>query len=109
MHLGAYMKGGSIEVTGNVSDWLGGEMTNGFIRVAGNAGGQVGAAYRGSRGGMRDGTILVGGTAGLEVGDAHETRDHRRRRAGQGLRRAGDEGRDASSCAAAASCAPAPG
>ena len=68
MHLGAYMKGGSIDVSGNVSDWLGGEMTDGFIRVGGNAGGQVGAAYRGSRGGMRNGTIIIGGTAGLEVG-----------------------------------------
>ena len=68
MHTGAYMKGGTIEVTGNVSDWLGGEMSDGFIRVGGNAGGQIGAAYRGSRGGMRNGTIIVGGTAGLEVG-----------------------------------------
>lgn len=68
MHTGAYMKGGSIEVSGNVSDWLGGEMSDGFIRVGGNAGGQVGAAYRGSRGGMRNGTIIIGGTAGLEVG-----------------------------------------
>jgi formylmethanofuran dehydrogenase subunit C len=68
MHAGAYMKGGAIEVSGNASDWLGGEMANGLIRVEGNAGGQVGAAYRGSRGGMRNGLILVGGSAGLEVG-----------------------------------------
>ena len=67
MHLGAYMKGGSIEVTGNGSDWIGAEMTNGLIRVHGNAGGQVGAAYRGSMGGMKGGAILIGGTAGLEV------------------------------------------
>lgn len=68
MHLGAFMKGGAIEVTGNASDWVGGEMTNGFIRIAGNAGGQVGAAYRGSMKGMREGTIVIGGGAGLEVG-----------------------------------------
>ena len=68
MHLGAYMKGGTIEVSGNVTDWLGAEMTGGFIRVRGNAGGQVGAAYRGSLAGMTDGTIIVHGTAGLEVG-----------------------------------------
>ena len=43
-------------------------MTGGLIRVDGNAGGQVGAAYRGSLSGMTDGTILVDGTAGLEVG-----------------------------------------
>ena len=68
MHLGAYMKGGAIEVSGNASDWVGGEMSGGFIRIAGNAGGQIGAAYRGSRGGMTNGTIIVGGTAGLEIG-----------------------------------------
>ena len=48
MHLGAYMKGGTIEVTGNASDWVGAEMSDGLIRIRGNAGGQVGAAYRGS-------------------------------------------------------------
>jgi len=68
MHLGAYMKGGSIEVSGNVTDWIGAGMTGGMIRVRGNAGGQVGAAYRGSLAGMTDGTIIVHGTAGLEVG-----------------------------------------
>ena len=68
MHLGAYMKGGTIEVTGNASDWVGAEMTGGLIRIDGNAGGQVGAAYRGSLAGMKGGTILIGGSAGLEVG-----------------------------------------
>ena len=43
-------------------------MTGGLIRIHGNAGGQVGAAYRGSLSGMNDGTILIGGSAGLEVG-----------------------------------------
>jgi formylmethanofuran dehydrogenase subunit C len=43
-------------------------MKNGFIHVHGNAGGQVGAAYRGSMAGMKDGTILVDGSSGLEVG-----------------------------------------
>jgi formylmethanofuran dehydrogenase subunit C len=68
MHLGAYMKGGTIEVSGAASDWVGGEMSGGLIRVAGNAGGQIGAAYRGSPRGMTDGTIVIGGSAGLEVG-----------------------------------------
>jgi formylmethanofuran dehydrogenase subunit C len=68
MHLGAYMKGGSIDVTGDASDWVGGEMSGGIIRIAGNAGGQIGAAYRGSRGGMSNGTVIVAGTAGLEIG-----------------------------------------
>jgi len=68
MHLGAYMKGGTIEVSGAASDWVGGEMSGGVIRVAGNAGGQIGAAYRGSLRGMTDGTIIIGGSAGLEIG-----------------------------------------
>jgi len=68
MHLGAYMKGGTIEVTGDASDWVGAEMSDGLIRIGGNAGGQVGAAYRGSPSGMQDGTILIQGSAGIEVG-----------------------------------------
>jgi formylmethanofuran dehydrogenase subunit C len=68
MHLGASMKGGTIEVSGNASDWAGAEMVEGQIRVRGNAGGQVGAAYRGSSSGMKGGTIFIGGSAGLEVG-----------------------------------------
>ena len=53
---------------GDAGDWIGAEMTNGFIHVHGNGGGQIGAAYRGSLRGMTNGTIIVGGTAGLEVG-----------------------------------------
>ena len=45
-------------MTGNASDWVGGEMTRGLIRIRGNAGGQIGAAYRGSLAGMKRGTIL---------------------------------------------------
>src|SRR5262249_52419899 len=66
MHLGAHMKGGTIEVTGDASDWAGAEMTSGFIRIRGNAGGQLGAANRGSLSGMNGGTILVDGSAGIE-------------------------------------------
>jgi formylmethanofuran dehydrogenase subunit C len=62
------MKGGTIEVTGNASDWIGAEMRGGLIRVRGNAGGQIGAAYRGSPSGMNSGTILIEGSAGIEVG-----------------------------------------
>jgi formylmethanofuran dehydrogenase subunit C len=43
-------------------------MSGGFIHVHGNAGGQVGAAYRGSASGMTDGTVIIDGAAGLEVG-----------------------------------------
>jgi len=62
------MKGGTIEVSGNATDWVGAEMSAGLIRIRGNAGGQIGAAYRGSLAGMKGGTILIGGSAGLEVG-----------------------------------------
>ena len=68
MHLGAYMKGGEIEVFGRASDWVGAEMTGGLIRIRGDAGGQLGAAYRGSPSGMSGGTILVEGSAGIEIG-----------------------------------------
>jgi formylmethanofuran dehydrogenase subunit C len=68
MHLGAFMKGGSIDVTDTVSDWVGAEMTGGFIHIRGDAGGQLGAAYRGSPSGMSGGTILVEGSAGIEIG-----------------------------------------
>lgn len=68
MHLGAFMKGGAIEVTGDTSDWVGGEMAGGLIHIRGSAGGQLGAAYRGSLSGMTGGTILVDGSAGIELG-----------------------------------------
>src|SRR5207249_7130718 len=59
---------GAIEVTGSASDWVGGEMSGGSIHIRGNAGGQVGAAYRGSVSGMSGGTILIEGAAGIELG-----------------------------------------
>jgi formylmethanofuran dehydrogenase subunit C len=68
MHLGAFMKGGTIEVSGDASDWIGAEMTGGRIHIRGSAGGQLGAAYRGSLSGMKGGTILVEGSAGIELG-----------------------------------------
>jgi formylmethanofuran dehydrogenase subunit C len=43
-------------------------MRGGVIRVGGDAGGQIGAAYRGSLSGMNGGTILIEGSAGIEVG-----------------------------------------
>ena len=45
-------------------------MRGGLVRVAGNAGHLLGAAYRGSPKGMRGGTILVEGSAGNEAGCA---------------------------------------
>ena len=43
-------------------------MTDGLIHIHGNAGGQIGAAYRGSLAGMNGGTILIDGSAGMEIG-----------------------------------------
>src|SRR4029453_13074316 len=48
--------------------WAGAEMRGGLLRVSGNAGHLLGAAYRGSPKGMRGGAILVEGAAGNEVG-----------------------------------------
>jgi formylmethanofuran dehydrogenase subunit C len=62
------MKGGTIGVHGNASDWVGAEMTGGLIHIHRDAGGQIGAAYRGSLSGMTGGAILVEGSAGIEIG-----------------------------------------
>ena len=37
LHLGAFMKGGNIDVTGKASDWIGAEMARGLNSVGGNA------------------------------------------------------------------------
>ncbi|MGH7370191.1 MAG: formylmethanofuran dehydrogenase subunit C, partial [Candidatus Methylomirabilaceae bacterium] len=68
MHAGAYMRGGEIVIEGNADDFLGVEMEAGLIRVMGNAGHRIGAAYRGSKYGMRGGVIVVEGNVGYEVG-----------------------------------------
>jgi formylmethanofuran dehydrogenase subunit C len=67
-HVGSRMRGGRIDVAGDVSDWLGGEMLGGEIQVRGRAGHCVGCAYRGSARGMTNGVILVHGDAGNEIG-----------------------------------------
>jgi formylmethanofuran dehydrogenase subunit C len=43
-------------------------MKGGFIRIIGDAGNLVGAAYRGSSEGMTGGCILVNGNTGSEIG-----------------------------------------
>ena len=58
-------------------------MTGGLIRIRGNAGGQLGAAYRGSPWGMNGGTILVEGSAGMRNRHAHEAGSHRRQGPGR--------------------------
>ena len=67
-HAGARMTGGRLIVEGDAGDWLGAEMTAGVIEVHGDAGHQAGAAYRGSRRGMRGGVIHIHGNAGDELG-----------------------------------------
>ncbi len=66
-HAGAGMTGGRLSVD-SAGDWLGAETAGGVIQVAGDAGHHVGAAFPGSRRGMRGGRIVVGGDAGDEVG-----------------------------------------
>jgi formylmethanofuran dehydrogenase subunit C len=67
MHAGAKMTGGHLWVR-MAGDWLGAEMTGGHVFVSGNAGDSVGAAYPGSRRGMRGGKIHIQGDAGDKVG-----------------------------------------
>ncbi len=67
-HAGAKMAGGTLTIDGDAADWLGAEMSCGAIVVHGHAGNQCGAAYRGSRYGMRGGTIVVHKTCGDEAG-----------------------------------------
>jgi formylmethanofuran dehydrogenase subunit C len=68
--LGAEMSGGLIEVEGDVGDWAAAEMRGGTLRVRGRCGRSLGAAYPGSRRGMREGLILVDGSIGDDAGVA---------------------------------------
>jgi formylmethanofuran dehydrogenase subunit C len=43
-------------------------MSGGLLRIRGDAGNSLGAAYPGSRRGMREGIIMIGGSAGDDVG-----------------------------------------
>jgi formylmethanofuran dehydrogenase subunit C len=67
MHAGARMTGGHLSVD-SAGDWLGAEMAGGTIAVSRSAGHSVGAAYPGSRRGMRGGKIFIEGDAGDETG-----------------------------------------
>jgi formylmethanofuran dehydrogenase subunit C len=68
MHAAARMKGGLLSVSGNASDWFAAEMSGGNVAVFGSCGSRVGAAYPGSRCGMRGGYIYVCDHCGDEVG-----------------------------------------
>ena len=66
--IGAGMASGEIEVRGDVGAWAGAEMSGGVLRILGNAGVRLGAAYPGARVGMTGGEIVVTGDAGEEAG-----------------------------------------
>jgi formylmethanofuran dehydrogenase subunit C len=66
--IGAGMSSGELVVRGDVGAWGGGEMSGGVLRILGNAGARLAAAYPGDRVGMRGGEIVVTGDAGEEAG-----------------------------------------
>jgi formylmethanofuran dehydrogenase subunit C len=66
--IGAGMTRGEIVARGDVGDWTGAEMSGGVLRIFGDAGARVGAAYPGARIGMTGGEIVVTGDAGEEAG-----------------------------------------
>lgn len=86
--VGSGMKGGAIEIQGNVGSYLAADMVNGSIRVSGdagilaatgmaagllhirgNAGDFLGAAIAGNKQGMLGGVVIVDGNAGDRTGD----------------------------------------
>jgi formylmethanofuran dehydrogenase subunit C len=66
--VGAGMSRGGIEVHGSVGAWAGAEMSGGVLRILGDAGARLGAAYPGARVGMTGGEIVVSGDVGEEAG-----------------------------------------
>jgi formylmethanofuran dehydrogenase subunit C len=55
-------------VRGSAGDWAGAEMAGGLLRISGEAGARLGAAYPGARVGMTGGEIVVTGNVGEEAG-----------------------------------------
>jgi formylmethanofuran dehydrogenase subunit C len=66
--IGARMSRGEIVVRGGVGAWAGAEMSGGALRIFGDAGPRLGAAYPGARVGMTGGEIVATGDAGEEAG-----------------------------------------
>jgi formylmethanofuran dehydrogenase subunit C len=66
--IGAGMRSGEVLVRGDVGAWAGVEMSGGALRIIGDAGARLGAAYPGARVGMSGGEIVVTGDAGEEAG-----------------------------------------
>ncbi len=67
--LGQSMKGGTITVKGNSGSWAGNDMSGGRININGNATDYVGGGLPGDAFGMRNGLINITGNAGDRVGD----------------------------------------
>lgn len=86
--IGAGMKGGTLEVQGDVGSYLAAGMSQGTVRISGNsgplaatgmaaglleirgnAGDFLGAAIAGDKQGMLGGVVIVGGNAGDRIGD----------------------------------------
>jgi len=68
--IGAGMSSGEVLVRGDVGAGAGVEMSGGLLRILGDAGPRLGAAYPGARAGMTGGEIVVSGDAGEEAGAA---------------------------------------
>ncbi|OGT32759.1 MAG: formylmethanofuran dehydrogenase subunit C [Gammaproteobacteria bacterium RBG_16_51_14] len=67
--LGQEMQGGYIKVHGNARAWAGCSMTGGRIDIAGDTGDHAGAGIPGDAHGMSKGMIYISGNAGDRVGD----------------------------------------
>ena len=68
-YLGFAMKGGEIHCLGNTQDLAACNMQNGLMVIHGNTGDFLGGAAAGLRKGMLGGTVVVKGHAGDRVGD----------------------------------------
>jgi formylmethanofuran dehydrogenase subunit C len=66
--IGAGMRSCEVVVRGDVGACAGVEMSGGVLRILGDAGARLGAAYPGARVGMTGGEIVVTGDAGEEAG-----------------------------------------
>ena len=67
--LGQDLKAGVISVNGNCGSWTGNKMSGGRINIKGNVADYVGAGLPGDSFGMRNGLINIEGNAGDRVGD----------------------------------------
>ncbi len=67
--LGQGMKNGTLSVKGNAGSWVGNSMAGGRINIIGDASDYVGAGLPGDSFGMTNGLIYIKGNAGDRVGD----------------------------------------